>query len=176
MYCEELPKSRKLKGKNRGKEEIADREPACAASVGPSRWGRRRRRTRSVSTESRSRVVSLSYCRQIAARSSAWSHIRINRLLKWMERETGIEPVTSSLGSWRSTAELLPPNASYSIQAAQLRKTTILFHSIQILQWRVAGLVWRVRTIRLPDLCRGRLRTRVFRRNGSRIVRARHKR
>jgi hypothetical protein len=27
-----------------------------------------------------------------------------------MERETGIEPVTSSLGSWRSTAELLPPN------------------------------------------------------------------
>jgi hypothetical protein len=26
----------------------------------------------------------------------------------FMERETGIEPVTSSLGSWRSTAELLP--------------------------------------------------------------------
>ena len=26
-----------------------------------------------------------------------------------LERETGIEPVTSSLGSWRSTAELLPP-------------------------------------------------------------------
>jgi hypothetical protein len=26
-----------------------------------------------------------------------------------MERETGIEPATSSLGSWRSTAELLPP-------------------------------------------------------------------
>ena len=25
-----------------------------------------------------------------------------------MERETGIEPATSSLGSWRSTAELLP--------------------------------------------------------------------
>jgi hypothetical protein len=25
-----------------------------------------------------------------------------------MERETGIEPVTSSLGSWRSTSELLP--------------------------------------------------------------------
>src|SRR6202020_1532186 len=25
-----------------------------------------------------------------------------------LERETGIEPVTSSLGSWRSTAELLP--------------------------------------------------------------------
>ena len=28
--------------------------------------------------------------------------------LRGMERETGIEPATSSLGSWRSTAELLP--------------------------------------------------------------------
>src|SRR5277367_4173466 len=28
--------------------------------------------------------------------------------IKDMERETGIEPATSSLGSWRSTAELLP--------------------------------------------------------------------
>ena len=26
----------------------------------------------------------------------------------YVERETGIEPATSSLGSWRSTAELLP--------------------------------------------------------------------
>jgi hypothetical protein len=26
-----------------------------------------------------------------------------------MERETGIEPATSSLGSWHSTTELLPP-------------------------------------------------------------------
>src|SRR5271156_4687142 len=34
-----------------------------------------------------------------------------------MERETGIEPATSSLGSWRSTAELLPlagKDAEYS--------------------------------------------------------------
>ena len=30
--------------------------------------------------------------------------------MKSMERETGIEPATSSLGSWRSTAELLPPS------------------------------------------------------------------
>src|SRR6266571_8386126 len=30
-----------------------------------------------------------------------------------MERETGIEPATSSLGSWRSTAELLPLSISY---------------------------------------------------------------
>jgi hypothetical protein len=26
----------------------------------------------------------------------------------YLERETGIEPATSSLGSWHSTAELLP--------------------------------------------------------------------
>src|SRR6202046_4858149 len=31
-------------------------------------------------------------------------------VIDFMERETGIEPVTSSLGSWRSTAELLPLN------------------------------------------------------------------
>ena len=31
-----------------------------------------------------------------------------NSTRKMMERETGIEPATSSLGSWRSTAELLP--------------------------------------------------------------------
>jgi hypothetical protein len=31
-----------------------------------------------------------------------------NDPIEKMERETGIEPVTSSLGSWRSTAELLP--------------------------------------------------------------------
>ena len=31
-----------------------------------------------------------------------------SRDMKRMERETGIEPATSSLGSWRSTAELLP--------------------------------------------------------------------
>jgi hypothetical protein len=27
-----------------------------------------------------------------------------------MERETGLEPATSSLGSWHSTTELLPLN------------------------------------------------------------------
>jgi hypothetical protein len=36
-----------------------------------------------------------------------------------MERETGIEPATSSLGSWRSTAELLPLN-SLGLTAALL--------------------------------------------------------
>src|SRR5712691_1351299 len=31
------------------------------------------------------------------------------RVTEKLERETGIEPATSSLGSWHSTAELLPP-------------------------------------------------------------------
>jgi hypothetical protein len=31
-----------------------------------------------------------------------------SQVLEKMERETGIEPATSSLGSWHSTAELLP--------------------------------------------------------------------
>ena len=33
-----------------------------------------------------------------------------------LERETGIEPATSSLGSWRSTAELLPPGLQTRFQ------------------------------------------------------------
>ena len=35
-------------------------------------------------------------------------YINAWKCLKTMERETGIEPATSSLGSWHSTAELLP--------------------------------------------------------------------
>jgi hypothetical protein len=35
-----------------------------------------------------------------------------------MERETGIEPATSSLGSWRSTAELLPLTEASAQDAA----------------------------------------------------------
>jgi hypothetical protein len=31
-----------------------------------------------------------------------------SQVIDFMERETGIEPATSSLGSWHSTAELLP--------------------------------------------------------------------
>ena len=30
------------------------------------------------------------------------------QVIEKMERETGLEPVTSSLGSWHSTTELLP--------------------------------------------------------------------
>jgi len=39
-----------------------------------------------------------------------------------MERETGIEPATSSLGSWRSTAELLPLGLSSLAQSLPPRK------------------------------------------------------
>jgi hypothetical protein len=32
-------------------------------------------------------------------------------VIDFMERETGFEPATSSLGSWHSTTELLPPTS-----------------------------------------------------------------
>ena len=32
-----------------------------------------------------------------------------SQVIEKMERETGVEPATSSLGSWHSTTELLPP-------------------------------------------------------------------
>jgi hypothetical protein len=35
--------------------------------------------------------------------------------MKTKERETGIEPATSSLGSWHSTAELLPLNQAFTV-------------------------------------------------------------
>jgi hypothetical protein len=44
-----------------------------------------------------------------------------------MERETGIEPVTSSLGSWRSTAELLPLNfVRLSFRSIQDNRSAVL--------------------------------------------------
>src|ERR1700678_2916460 len=49
---------------------------------------------------------------------------------KELERETGIEPATSSLGSWRSTAELLPLNF--------------------ILLDRLSSTVFRLTSVRLP--------------------------
>ena len=38
-----------------------------------------------------------------------------------MERETGIEPATSSLGSWHSTAELLPQSVTDLFRLASRR-------------------------------------------------------
>jgi hypothetical protein len=36
------------------------------------------------------------------------------QVIEKMERETGLEPVTSSLGSWHSTTELLPLAFSFN--------------------------------------------------------------
>ena len=50
-----------------------------------------------------------------------------------MERETGLEPVTSSLGSWHSTTELLPPSVKSPITSLIPSITTGL-GLMQILQ------------------------------------------
>ena len=39
-------------------------------------------------------------------------------MIEKMERETGFEPATSSLGSWHSTTELLPPG-NFSLMIAK---------------------------------------------------------
>jgi hypothetical protein len=78
-----------------------------------------------------------------------------------MERETGIEPATSSLGSWRSTAELLPlrpvnevslslqrdaHNQSWSSSSDEIgvnsrpRKNLWFGHVIQGFSWRTFTL------------------------------------
>src|SRR3984893_7914461 len=54
-----------------------------------------------------------------------------------MARETGIEPVTSSLGSWRSTAELLPLNPPNITQ-----HSTSSFPEVGVL-WFVGSIVFR---------------------------------
>ena len=60
----------------------------------------------------------------------------VRKLLK-MERETGLEPATSSLGSWHSTTELLPLAFSYCYLAVQQglnrfrMKSILSIHSIQ---------------------------------------------
>jgi hypothetical protein len=38
-----------------------------------------------------------------------------SQVIEKMERETGVEPATSSLGSWHSTTELLPPSVKSAI-------------------------------------------------------------
>ncbi len=56
-----------------------------------------------------------------------------------LERETGIEPATSSLGSWHSTTELLPPlMASNFRNCNTLRRSEqkcILYASPEIISW-----------------------------------------
>jgi hypothetical protein len=40
-------------------------------------------------------------------------NLRGSQVLENMERETGLEPATSSLGSWHSTTELLPRSSIF---------------------------------------------------------------
>jgi hypothetical protein len=60
-----------------------------------------------------------------------------------MERETGIEPVASSLGSWRSTAELLPLilKRAYHSPSSQAihpgRLSQCLVFSCELFWWRL---------------------------------------
>jgi hypothetical protein len=56
-----------------------------------------------------------------------------------MERETGIEPATSSLGSWRSTAELLP--LKHSVSAYYHRSCASKPHSLFISEPTAEGPV-----------------------------------
>ena len=73
-----------------------------------------------------------------------------------MERETGIEPATSSLGSWRSTAELLPLNTDARLSPMATR-----------LQYSGHRSQLAVSNIRLVGpLGLGILRSRFFRRIG----------
>src|SRR5438552_1660082 len=46
----------------------------------------------------------------------------LHNILKSLERAMGIEPTTSSLGSWRSTAELRPRSRNLVVDAAPSRK------------------------------------------------------
>jgi hypothetical protein len=48
-----------------------------------------------------------------------------------MERETGFEPATSSLGSWHSTTELLPHHSAGSSASLGQKQ-----HSTTPIQWR----------------------------------------
>ncbi len=57
-----------------------------------------------------------------------------------MERETGIEPATSSLGSWHSTTELLPPVMTVAAEIVALWAT--------LLNLSTFGLVNTQRTMR----------------------------
>ena len=62
-----------------------------------------------------------------------------------MERETGIEPVTSSLGSWRSTAELLPLRF-YDFSSHQKSRNLERNDSVG------RGRVWQALQTNMPDV------------------------
>ena len=53
-------------------------------------------------------------------------------MLERMERETGIEPATSSLGSWHSTAELLPLNNTVNYPTISGIAASVVLASVRI--------------------------------------------
>ena len=95
-------------------KEVDSRKCDYAARPRSARWSRGWPRSWADSVpRSASRLLVLDHAWQIAAARVPARALGVNQKTgspKSMERETGIEPVTSSLGSWRSTAELLPPN------------------------------------------------------------------
>jgi hypothetical protein len=51
------------------------------------------------------------------------------QVIEKLERETGVEPATSSLGSWHSTTELLPPFGIY-LHLPHYKPLTLLEHCL----------------------------------------------
>ena len=49
-----------------------------------------------------------------------------------MERETGLEPATSSLGSWHSTTELLPLFSHFQVYGNQFFKVNMQLISYEM--------------------------------------------
>ncbi len=57
-----------------------------------------------------------------------------SQLIEKLERETGVEPATSSLGSWHSTTELLPRSCVFRYLTVLQRFSRFPGQSIQSLQ------------------------------------------
>ena len=61
---------------------------------------------------------------EILARLSKCDGAGVQRSLIRLERETGVEPATSSLGSWHSTTELLPLSGGHDRSISQVQNQT----------------------------------------------------
>jgi hypothetical protein len=57
-----------------------------------------------------------------------------------MERETGLEPATSSLGSWHSTTELLPHACVFSYLPESKDLKSLTCQSMLSIHYPMAGL------------------------------------
>ena len=67
------------------------------------------------------------------------------QVIENMERETGLEPATSSLGSWHSTTELLPHSAipAFNLFYGAYTSKTLSIQSIQSIKYPLFGLKYR---------------------------------